>query len=281
MKNVNKKRLLLLYLSGFVLLNSFGCSNSNIENEASQIEETEEQDFDDLLNENPKLPNVDEKNATCESNEEQESILSEDSSFKEEQTEEFNDENIDELPNETNDIDSNVEDDIDNITSEEDLINYVYSLKQDIDNCLNSESLEQVKTSVIEKFIIVVDFVFYDSSIGGYTFDELTDTTKQKILEILYDIDLKIENKFPNYKNSLNEKYNIASTFIKEKYNEITKELLEKLKEELGEENYNDLIQDKDNAINNLNEGLDTVEEYGGKVKEKVSSWYQDLKEQY
>lgn len=273
MKNVNKKRLLLLYLSGFVLLNSFGCSNSKIENEASQIEGDENQGLDYPLNENSNLEN---KNSTYESNEEQDNTLSEDNSIKEE-IKEFNDESIDE---QNDDIDSNIENDI-NITSEEDLINYIYSLKSDIDNCLNSESLEEFKTSVIKKFIIVVDFVFYDSSIGGYTFDELTDTTKQKILEILYDIDLKIESKFPNYKNSLNEKYNIASSFIKEKYNEITKELLEKLKEELGEDNYNDLMEDKDNAIDNLNEGLDVVEEYGGKVKEKVSSWYQDLKEQY
>ena len=81
-------------------------------------------------------------------------------------------------------------------------------------NSLN-ETLTKVKSNVSDNdfldsakgvFISIVDFLFYDGSINGVTFDELTDSGKQKVLEIASSIDSTIENKFPGYKETISDK---------------------------------------------------------------------------
>ena len=41
-----------------------------------------------------------------------------------------------------------------------------------------------MKSKFKEYFILIVDFIFYDSEIKGYRFDELSDSAKTKIENI-------------------------------------------------------------------------------------------------
>ena len=175
----------------------------------------------------------------------------------------------------------NVEVQDDNITSEEELLEYIFSIKKDINNYLESDDVQEYKEEVINKFIIIVEFIFFDGEIGEYKFSDLTDETKQKILELATDIDSKIEIKYPNYKEGISEKYEDISSKLKIKYNEISKLLLNKLKEQIGEQSYDDLGKSINDAKKNFETDLDYTQEQVTKVKEKTLDWYQNLKNKY
>lgn len=83
-----------------------------------------------------------------------------------------------------------------------------------------------------ENFIKIVDFLFYDGKIKGYTFNELTTKTKLKVLKIALTIDKKIDSYFPDYKEKISKQTNRIYTNVKEtlilKYVEITASICEK-----------------------------------------------------
>lgn len=95
------------------------------------------------------------------------------------------------------------------------MINYFDNTLKEIDNI-------KLKEQAKEKFVELVDFIFYDGSIKGHTFKELSNTTKAKIIKIFINIDNKIETKYPNYKETIkdtsNKAYNNIKTKIKELY---------------------------------------------------------------
>lgn len=204
-------------------------------------------------------------------------------------------------------------------TDDEEILEYIVDLKTDINNIINSKEVKNAKETVIKKFITLTDFIFYDTEINGIKYDDLKEETKESILDTYSKIDETIENKFPNYKENLKDKYNLTKSKIKDKYTEISNDLKEKVKEEIGDDTYNDIIetnkeiieQDKENLnnvkekvvekigeenINNIKEtnkeiieqdkkNLENVKEAVGetadKAKTKVKNWYQDLKNKY
>ncbi len=157
-------------------------------------------------------------------------------------------------------------------------------------NSLN-ETLNKVKSNVSDSnfldsakgiFISVVDFLFYDGSINGVTFDELTDNGKKKVLEIASSIDSAIENKFPGYKDAISAKasnaFNKASEIIKDG----AKDLNDFAREKLGEDNYQSIIDAKDELIyytkNAINFIGDVSSSLWSSAKDKLNNWYQNFK---
>ena len=157
-------------------------------------------------------------------------------------------------------------------------------------NSLN-ETLTKVKSNVSDNdfldsakgvFISVVDFLFYDGSINGVTFDELTDNGKKKVLEIASSIDSAIENKFPGYKDAISAKasnaFNKASEIIKDG----AKDLNDFAREKLGEDNYQSIIDAKDELIyytkNAINFIGDVSSSLWSSAKNKLNNWYQNFK---
>lgn len=157
-------------------------------------------------------------------------------------------------------------------------------------NSLN-ETLTKVKSNVSDNdfldsakgvFIIVVDFLFYDGSISGVTFDELTDSGKRKVLEIASSIDSTIENKFPGYKETISDKasnaFNKASEIIKKGANDLN----DFAREKLGEDNYQSIIDAKDELIvytkNAINFIGDVSSSLWNSAKDKLNNWYQNFK---
>lgn len=91
-------------------------------------------------------------------------------------------------------------------------------------NELNSD-LESgsIKNSLKSSFISVVDFLFYNGTIKGHTFSDLTTSAKLKVLKIALYFDSKIDKYFPGYKESIssgtkkvytNVKNKIVSTYL-------------------------------------------------------------------
>ena len=95
------------------------------------------------------------------------------------------------------------------------VLNYFNDFSNEVDN---SDSL---KKTLKEKFVLVVDFLFYDGTIKNTTFKELSTKTKLKVLQIFLKIDNKIENKFPGYKETITTTGNKVYTNAKNKALEI------------------------------------------------------------
>lgn len=141
---------------------------------------------------------------------------------------------------------------------------------------------ENFKDKASSTFISIVDFLFYDGTIKGVTFDELTEKGKEKVLEISSKIDVKLEEKCPGYKekisNSTSKAYQKASKIIKNG----AKNINDFAKNALGDENYQAIIDAKDELAKYSKEALNFVTGAGSKVfnntKEKLKEWYQNFK---
>lgn len=156
----------------------------------------------------------------------------------------------------------------------------------EMDNTLNSINTESSSSNFSDKakatFITIVDFLFYDGTIKGITFNELTDDGKQKVLEIANKIDVKLEEVSPGYKDKISSTtsntYNKASEIIKSGASSLNNFA----KEKLGDENYNSIIDAKDELVKYSKNALNLVGSAGSKLfsstKDKLNDWYQNFK---
>ena len=156
----------------------------------------------------------------------------------------------------------------------------------EMNNTLNSINTESNSSNFSDKakatFISIVDFLFYDGTIKGVTFNELTDEGKQKVLEIANKIDVKLEEKVPGYKEKISSTtsnaYNKASEIIKNGASSLNSFA----KEKLGDENYNSIIDAKDELVKYSKNALNLVGSAGSKLfsntKDKLNDWYQSFK---
>ncbi len=183
--------------------------------------------------------------------------------------------------NENKDI-SNNKDTIknDNYNEKDNIV--IDELNNTLNNIEKSTRDENFKDKVSSTFISIVDFLFYDGTIKGISFDELTEKGKEKVLEISSKIDVKLEEKCPGYKekisNSTSKTYQKASKIIKKG----AKNINDFAKNALGDENYQAIIDAKDELVKYSKESLNYVTGAGSKVfnntKEKLNEWYQNFK---
>jgi len=156
--------------------------------------------------------------------------------------------------------------------SETNIVNYFTNFSNEIDNT------NDLKSSIKEKFVSIVDFLFYDEPINGTTFKELSTATKLKVLNLFLKIDHKIEEKFPNYKNTISSKGNKVYTNAKNKaiesYFDIT----------------TDVCQNDQELCNTAKEGLsdlkknfsltwDFIKEMSSAGISKLKNWYEIWRE--
>lgn len=144
---------------------------------------------------------------------------------------------------------------------------YFDQAKKEIKELIESEQVEQAKEKGKEYFITGIDFIFYDKEMNGVTFDDLTEEGKKVTLENLETIDGWIMEIAPDYKDKIGEKYQVVKDFVSTTYYDV----LESIKESLGEENYS-AMQEKKNEIK------DSITSTKDKALEKVSEWYQNFK---
>ena len=162
---------------------------------------------------------------------------------------------------------SNLEPENQEETLDTEEFDYFDQAKKEIKELIESEQVEQAKEKGKEYFITGVDFIFYDKEMNGVTFDDLTEEGKKVTLENLETIDGWIMEIAPDYKDKIGEKYQVVKDFVSTTYYDV----LESIKESLGEENYS-AIQEKKNEIE------DSITSTKDKALEKVSEWYQNFK---
>lgn len=192
---------------------------------------------------------------------------------------------IDSKPNdnENKDVSNNKDTIKNNNYNEKDNI-VIDELNNTLKNIEKSTRDENFKDKASSTFISIVDFLFYDGTIKGISFDELTEKGKEKVLEISSKIDVKLEEKCPGYKekisNSTSKAYQKASEIIKKG----AKNINDFAKSTLGDENYQAIIDAKDELAKYSKEALNFVTGAGSKVfnetKDKLNEWYQNFKNQ-
>ena len=175
--------------------------------------------------------------------------------------------------------------------NEGEFVNYMEDVNDSVDSILEKERLSSGdKETLKDTFIKITDFIFYDGEIKGKKFSDLTNEAKSKVLSIYEKMDSRIEEKFPNYKDTIKEKGKNTYSNVKKKVLDLKEKILMEYKESVGDENFKYTEEDFDTDKENLKEvyeeykpyiesGKEKVVDEAGKVREKVSSWYKEYKE--
>jgi len=172
-----------------------------------------------------------------------------------------------------------------NTYSEKDttVINEIEKIEDETIEVMANDTSTSAKEKVKGVFISLVDFVFYNGEIKGITFDELTDKGKEKVLQLVNSLDTKIEKKFPGYKEDISSKAKSAFTKASEVIREGASSFSEFSKEKLGEENYNSILESKDELVTYTKSAASIIKESGGNLwssaKEKIKSWYEKFRD--
>lgn len=189
---------------------------------------------------------------------------------------------------ETKEITLVTEQDTTTIATDEEVVEYIEDVTNEVETLTEEESLsEKTKQSLKKAFITLTDFIFYDGTIKGKTFKELSYEAQTKILELYEKLDTKIENVFPNYKEDIKD----TSTKTYSKAKEKAKELKETIKkiyiERVGEDTYQkemDIIKNtKDKVVEKttpvISDVKDKAKDTYTKTKDKLDEWYKNFKE--
>jgi len=155
-----------------------------------------------------------------------------------------------------------------NTYSEKDttVINEIEKIEDETIEVMANDTSTSAKEKVKGVFISLVDFVFYNGEIKGITFDELTDKGKEKVLQLVNSLDTKIEKKFPGYKEDISSKAKSAFTKASEVIREGASSFSEFSKEKLGEENYNSILESKDELVTYTKSAASIIKESGGNL---------------
>lgn len=155
---------------------------------------------------------------------------------------------------------------------ETNVISYFESQSNMLSENSNQEDYS-LREKAKESFITVIDFIFYDKEVKGYTFKELTTAAKLKVIKLALTIDHKIDSYFPNYKEVIKDKYTDFKGKLALKYLEFTSYLCETV----GESTCNQAKEDFNTMKESFGFTWQFIKELAssgsGKVKEFYESW--------
>ena len=144
------------------------------------------------------------------------------------------------------------------------------NIEKETDECINNKKLSD---KITDKVATMIGFIWYDEEINGIKYKELKEETKEKLLNIYYKIDGKIESKNPNYKEKIKDKYSIISKFMKDKYDDFKYDKDIFLKETLKDK-YNDYIKVKEALKEKQEETKGKINTKKEEYNEKIKNWY-------
>ena len=105
--------------------------------------------------------------------------------------------------------------------SDDEVVEYINNVTNEVSELNSEKSLSQkTKESLKKTFITLTDFIFYDGTIKGKTFKELSSEAQEKVLELYEKLDSKIESIFPNYKEEIKDTSTKTYSKVKEKAKE-------------------------------------------------------------
>ena len=159
------------------------------------------------------------------------------------------------------------------VTSDEEVIAFFNTLNKDLDN--NSED---IRKKIKDNFVIGVDFLFYGGTIGGYTFNQLSDSAKLQVLELMMFVDEKIDTVLPGYKETITKTtgriYNNVKTMVVESYINVTDKICSSNAK---------LCEDAKQGLEDMQYAFgltwNFITNIASKGTAKLSSWYLEWKE--
>lgn len=174
-----------------------------------------------------------------------------------------NKENNAETTNEvTTEVENNNEQEATNNTNEETFDNFA-SEREEIDSLIYTENFEKVDEVWGDYFIDAIDFIFYGKEYKDTKFADLNPEAQAKCIEELINTKNKIESINPNWQEDIE---NIKGSAIEAYYN-----ILEKIEQLIGTENYN-------NIGDLINSGKDGLKNIGNDIGDTVDHIYQEYK---
>ena len=177
------------------------------------------------------------------------------------------------------------------VETDDDLVEYIEDVELRVDNIVSKDEISKNEENVLRNtFITLTDFIFYDGEKKKKKFSDITDSCKEKIIDIYTKIDSKIESKYPNYKEKIKDTSKKAYNGVVEKAKEVKESIKNKYKNYVGEDNYNSTVEEYEDDKQSMKDVYDTYKPYVekgkekaksgyNKVKEKVSEWYKNYKE--
>lgn len=164
-----------------------------------------------------------------------------------------------------------------NVSNEDEVISFLENVSNKADEWTLSDKFSSVKEDVTSGVATFILFMSGDSTIGGYTFSSLTEAGKQKVEVLFMKMDNKLENKFPGYKNKIGEKWNVVKKFTSEKYNIIKNKVKNYIVEKVGEENYEEALNNFSAGFEDMKDSFSNTFDYigdkAGDLKDKVIDW--------
>ena len=175
-------------------------------------------------------------------------------------------------------IEENEPDNYVNLTEKDrQVLDYLNDVNDKADNLNTTE-----KSKAKGIFIGIVDFLFYDGKINDVSFDELSDEGKKEVLKVSSNIDTKLDSKFPNYKDTISSKTKLAFNRASDVIKKGSVKLSDFSREKLGKDNYNEIIRSRDELVIYTKDAVNIIGKTTGKIttslKEKIKSWYEDIK---
>lgn len=155
--------------------------------------------------------------------------------------------------NEQNDVENKNEEQFDNFASE----------REEIDSLIYTENFEKAEEVWGDYFVDAIDFIFYGKEYKDTKFADLNPEAQAKCIEEFINTKNKIESINPNWKEDLDN--------IKGGAKEAYYDILEKIEQLIGTENYN-----------NIGDLMDSIKD-GGKnilndMGDSLNNWYQGYK---
>lgn len=151
-------------------------------------------------------------------------------------------------------------------TTEYSVVEYFDNAKQELLDYIESEDFKKLKERGKYYLVTGIDFIFYDEPINGYYFDDLSEQTKEYVVDSIETIDEAITYYCPDYKENISNKYQIVADFVSTKYLDI----LDYIKDYLGEENYNAIGEIKDQITGDISDKKDEVID---DIEDLYNSW--------
>lgn len=166
----------------------------------------------------------------------------------------------------------------DNLEESEESIVYEFEeVENELNEVNNDISLER---KLKKDFIVLTDFIFYDGTINGKTFDELSDSVKARVIIIYERIDTKIDTLFPNYKEELRTATNKAYNNIKEEILKLKAKYIEKIGEEAYQQQQQIYEEDKERLKEAYEPIITRALEKAEELKNRAELWYKNFKEE-
>lgn len=143
---------------------------------------------------------------------------------------------------------------------------YFSDAKKELTEYIESEDFQKLKEKGKYYVTTGIDFIFFGTEINGITFDQMSTELKTRVMNDIESLDNAVEAYYPEYKESLSSKYQVASEFVSSKYLQI----LDSIREYLGDENFNAVGEIKDQIIGDISTKTDQAIE---DIKELYKSW--------